>query len=65
MVPTSRRGAEYTVLPALLLKQLKHSFNSRASGMVPGERTVGQRWLTVRLAVGSQRTAFPAGRDLL
>ena len=29
MVPTSWHGAEYTVLPTLLLKQLKHSFNSR------------------------------------
>ena len=27
----------------------------RASGMVPGECTVGQRRLTVRLTVGSQR----------
>ena len=27
------------------------------SGMVPGEHTVGQTWLTVQLAVGSQRTA--------
>ena len=30
----------------------------RTSGMVPGEHTVGQRWLTVQLVVGSQRTAF-------
>ena len=35
------------------------------SGTVPGEHTVGQTWLTVRLAVGSQRTASRSGRDLL
>ena len=29
----------------------------RTSGTVPGEHMVGQTWLTVQLAVGSQRTA--------
>ena len=37
----------------------------RTSGTVPGEHTVGQTWLTVRLAVGSQRIASRSGRDLL
>ena len=39
----------------------------RASGMVPGEHTVGQRRLTVRLAVGEQLKviAFPTGWELL
>ena len=37
----------------------------RTSEMVPGEHTVGQTWLTVQLAVGSQRTASRSGRDLL
>ena len=37
----------------------------RTSGTVPGEHTVGQTWLTVQLAVGSQRTASQSGRDLL
>ena len=35
------------------------------SGMVPGEHTVGQTWLTVQLAVGSQRTASRSRHDLL
>ena len=35
------------------------------SGTVLGEHTVGQRRLTVQLAVGSQRTASRSGRDLL
>ena len=35
------------------------------SRTVPGEHTVGQIWLTVQLAVGSQRTAFRSGWDLL
>ena len=35
------------------------------SGTVPGEHMVGQTWLTVRLAVGSQRTASRSGQDLL
>ena len=35
------------------------------SGTVPGEHTVGQTWLTVQLAVGSQRTASRSGWDLL
>ena len=35
------------------------------SGTVPGEHTVGQTWLTVQLAVGSQRTASQSGRDFL
>ena len=35
------------------------------SGTVPGEHTVGQTRLTVRLAVGSQRTASRSRRDLL
>ena len=30
--------------------------------MVPGERTVGQLRLTVRMAVGSQRTASRTGQ---
>ena len=34
------------------------------SRMVLGEHTVGQTWLTVQLAVGSQRTASRSGRDL-
>ena len=37
----------------------------RTSGTVPGEHTVGQTRLTVQLVVGSQRTAFRSGRDLL
>ena len=37
----------------------------RTSGMVPGEHTVGQTRLMVQLAVGSQRTAFRSGWDLL
>ena len=37
----------------------------RTSGTVPGEHTVGQTWLMVQLAVGSQRTASRSGRDLL
>ena len=35
------------------------------SGTVPGQHTVGQTWLTVQLAVGSQRTASRSGWDLL
>ena len=35
------------------------------SGTVPGEHTVGQTWLTVQLAVGSQRIASQSGRDFL
>ena len=35
------------------------------SGTVPGEHMVGQTWLTVQLAVGSQRTASRSGQDLL
>ena len=35
------------------------------SGTVPGEHTVGQTWLMVQLAVGSQRTPSRSGRDLL
>ena len=35
------------------------------SGTVLGEHTVGQTWLMVRLAVGSQRTASRSGRDFL
>ena len=30
--------------------------------MVPGEHTVGQRWLMVQLAVGSQRKEEPKNR---
>ena len=37
----------------------------RTSGTVPGEHTVGQTWLTVQLAVSSQRTASRSRRDLL
>ena len=37
----------------------------RTSGTVPGEHTVGQTWLTVQLAISSQRTASRSGRDLL
>ena len=35
------------------------------SGMVSGEHTVGQTWLTVQLVVSSQRTASRSGRDFL
>ena len=71
MVPTGRHGAEYTMLPTLLL--LNNNLNAalfyketvRASGTVPREHTVGQRRLTVQLAVGSQRTLLRTGRDLL
>ena len=35
------------------------------SRMVPGEHMVGQTWLTVQLAVGSQRTASRSRRGLL
>ena len=35
------------------------------SGTVPGEHTVGQSWLTVRLVVSSQRTASWSRRDFL
>ena len=35
------------------------------SGTVLGEHTVGQTWLTVQLAVSSQRTASQSGQDLL
>ena len=35
------------------------------SGTVLGEHMVGQTWLTVQLAVGSQRTASRSGRGLL
>ena len=55
--------------PVLLIKDNQKSnfiyrITVRTSGTVPGERTVGQLRLTVRLAVGSQRTAFRTGRDL-
>ena len=38
---------------------------ARTSGTVPGEHTVGQTQLMVRLAVSSQRTASRSGWDLL
>ena len=62
------RCCVHGVLVLLLNNKYKqlYSYNEtvRASGMVPGEHTVGQRRLTVQLAVGSQRTAFRSGRGL-
>ena len=37
----------------------------RTSRTVPGQHMIGQTWLMVQLAVGSQRTASRSGRDLL
>ena len=54
-----RHGAECMVFRRYYLIIIKSSFiyreTVRASGIVPGEHTVGQRQLTVQLAVGGRK----------